>query len=316
MNIAEQQAQMLANRVRKNARHRRKWARRTGVSCYRIYDRDIPELPLAIDWYEGRLYLAEYAGHRADERDQDVVRIWGEAVCAALDVPVESLYIKTRSRQRGREQYTRLERTDSRFIVGEGSLKFYVNLTDFLDTGLFLDHRVTRSLVRDMSNGCRVLNLFAYTGSFSVYAAAGGAAETMTVDLSPTYLDWARDNMQLNGFTDTVHDFAQADVVTWLRDAYRRQAQFDVIILDPPTFSNSKRTTTVLDVQRDHLDLLEDSMRVLAPGGVLWFSTNARRFRMGDEVSEFAMVEETTTLTTPEDFSRRLHRSWRLEHLE
>ncbi len=305
---------MLANRVRKNARHRRKWARRNGVTCYRVYDRDIPELPVAIDWYEGRIYLAEYSGHRADERDEAAVMTWGQAVCAALDVPKEHLYLKIRSRQRGAEQYTALDRSGERFVVEEGDLKFHVNLTDYLDTGLFLDHRITRGLVRDMSNGCRVLNLFAYTGSFSVYAAAGGAVSTTTVDLSKTYLSWAEDNMALNGYTGESHRFEHADVVSWCREAYRREQTYDLIILDPPTFSNSKRTETVLDIQRDHLDLLEDSMRVLAPDGVVWFSTNSRRFRMGDEVSEFAMISETTEKTVPPDFTRRPHRSWRLEH--
>jgi 23S rRNA G2069 N7-methylase RlmK/C1962 C5-methylase RlmI len=306
---------MLANRVRKNARHRRKWARRTQVSCYRIYDRDIPELPVAIDWYEGRLYLAEYSGHRADERDEQAIKTWGEAVCQALNISPELLFLKIRSRQRGAEQYVPLARSGERFVVGEGGLRFYVDLTDYLDTGLFLDHRVARGVVREMANGCRVLNLFAYTGSFTVYAAAGGASQTTTVDLSKTYLKWAEDNMSLNGFDSGVHRYEQADVVQWCRDAQRRRETYDLIILDPPTFSNSKRTETVLDIQRDHLDLIKDTMLLLEPGGVLWFSTNARRFRMSEEVTEFAMVVETTDTTVPPDFTRRPHRSWRLEHL-
>ena len=201
-----------------------------------------------------------------------------------------------------------------RFVVGEGGLRFYVNLSDYLDTGLFLDHRVTRDLVRRGADGCRLLNLFAYTGAFSVYGADGGA-ETTTVDLSATYLRWAADNMKLNRLECPNHRFVRADAVTWCREAAERGERFDLIVLDPPTFSNSKRTDTVLDIRRDQIQLLRTVMSVLHRDGVLWFSTNARRFSIDEEVREFAKVEDMTHQTVPADFTRRPHRCWKLGHL-
>ena len=224
------QAVMLANRVKKTARHVRKWARRTQVSCYRLYDRDIPEIPVVIDWYEGHLHLAEFARGGADDRDEWIVDEWAFAVAQALEVPVDKVFIKARRRQRGKTQYERHAESRHELLVSEGGLKFRVNLQDYLDTGLFLDHRVTRNLVRAEADGCAVLNLFAYTGSFSVYAADGGASSTTTIDLSKTYLAWAQDNMALNGFSTDAHRFIHADV---LRGARTRPVKVQ------PTISSS-----------------------------------------------------------------------------
>ena len=301
-------ADMLANRLVKVARHRRKWARRADVACYRLYDRDIPEIPLIIDWYDGRLYVAEYV--RGEPlADLDAL---ADAAAAALGLTPDDVWCRQRERQRGARQYERVGEQGAWFVVPEGGLKFRVNLSDYLDTGLFLDHRQLRARVRDEAAGKRVLNLFAYTGSFTVYAAAGGAQATVTVDLSRTYLEWAGANLALNGFEGPAHEGVQADARVWLAEARDRRAQFDLIVLDPPTFSNSKRMDGTLDVQRDHRELVGDALALLSPGGVLYFSTNHRRFQpdwggLGAEVSEI------TAETVPPDFDRRRpHQSFRL----
>ena len=291
---------MLANRLKKRQRHLQRWARRAGVSCYRLYDRDIPEVPLIVDWYEGRLHVSE----RAHPEEADHVGTWVDAAAAALGVPAERVFVKRRERQRGTQQYVRVAQAGAVFEVGEGGLRFRVNLSDYVDTGLFLDHRITRALVRDESRGRRVLNLYAYTGAFSVYAAAGGARSVTSVDLSNTYLDWARENMALNGLSGT---YERADVLAYLEAPGER---FDLIVLDPPTFSNSKRTEGVLDIQRDHPALLRAAIARLRPGGVLYFSCNRKRFSL--ELDAPGLVE-ITDRTVPEDFARsRPHRCWRL----
>ncbi|MBV71732.1 MAG: oxidoreductase [Myxococcales bacterium] len=304
---------MLANRVRKNYKHRRKWAKRNQVTCYRIYDRDIPECPLAIDLYEDHLHIAEYSRHDADDDADGIVKSYADAVGDTLGIQSDRVFIKTRRRQRGKSQYNAVSKHGHRLVVTEGGLKFIVNLSDYLDTGLFLDHRLARQQIRDLADGCRVLNLFAYTGSFTVYAAAGGAHATTTVDLSKTYLNWCHDNLTINGMTGTEHERVQADVSAWLTDANNAERRYDLIVLDPPTFSNSKRSQSVLDLNRDHAALIENSMALLNPNGVLFFSTNSQRFKLEPSIGEFAEITETTNRTVPEDFKKRSHRSWRLE---
>ena len=309
----EQQAEMLANRVRKTAKHRRKWARRNDIHCYRVYDKDIPELPFVIDRYEDSAYVAVYASEdkTATFGSMDIFCL---AIASALNIEVEHVYLKTRQRQRGKSQYEALGHEKRTIEVRENGLKFIVNLNDYLDTGLFLDHRNARAAVREMADGCRFLNLFAYTGSFTVYAAAGGAQQTTTVDLSRTYLEWGEANMAVNKLSGPQHEFIQADVVAWLTEAREAGKEFDLIVLDPPTFSNSKRAKTVLDITRDHGQLIRDTLAILAPGGTLLFSTNSRRFRLDEGLADIAIVTETTERTVPEDFGKRAHRSWRLEH--
>jgi len=307
------QAGMLANRVRKNSRHRRKWARRESVTCYRLYDRDIPEVPIAVDLYQDHLHIAEYARGGTDAHDPSVMEIWADAVAEVLGIPREQVFIKSRRRQRGKEQYGAQDRSGHHLVVEEGGLKFIVNLQDYLDTGLFLDHRRTRQLIRSQADGCHILNLFAYTGSFTVYAADGGALSTTTVDLSKTYLAWSRRNLELNELADSCHELIHADAITWCGDAARNSKRYDIIILDPPTFSNSKRSTTVFDIQRDHTSLICDALELLTPGGVVYFSTNSRRFRMDDSLGEWARLTEITSQTAPPDFTRAPHRCWRLE---
>jgi 23S rRNA (guanine2445-N2)-methyltransferase / 23S rRNA (guanine2069-N7)-methyltransferase len=305
-------------RLAKRFKHLSKWARRQGIEAFRIYDRDIPEIPLVIDWYAGWLHAAEY--DRPHDRTEIEHEVWldrmVEAAALELGVPPDRTFLKVRRRQRGGGQYEKVDARRALVAVREGGLVFEVNLSDYLDTGLFLDHRTTRALVRDEAAAKRFLNLFCYTGSFSVAAAAGGAATTTSVDLSNTYLDWTRTNLARNGFTDagrhrTVRDEARAFLE---HRARRGEEPFDLVVCDPPTFSRSAKSETPWDVARDHAELLELVARNLAPGGVVWFSTNFRRFRLDAErlAARYA-IREVTARTLPEDFrDARAHRAWRL----
>jgi len=310
---ALEQARALGNRLRKRARHLRRWPAR-GVGCYRLYDRDIPAVPLAIDTYDGRLHVAEY--ERPHERSPGEHADWLDLMVATardvLGVAPDAVFLKRRQRQRGRQQYGRLAEDGRTFKVNEGGLVFAVNLTDYLDTGLFLDHRLTRARVRAEAEGKRFLNLFAYTGSFSVYAAAGGARSTVTVDRSNTYLDWARYNLRLNGFETPAHRLVKADAMAFLRQ-HERGHVYDLAVVDPPTFSNSKSADEDWDVQRDHPELLYLLAGLMSPGGVIYFSTNSRRFRLRtDELGPLAATEISAE-TVPEDFrNRRIHRCFRI----
>ena len=305
-------------RLAKRYKHLAKWARRQGIEAFRIYDRDIPEIPLAIDWYAGWLHASEY--DRPHERTDIEHDVWLdrmiEAAADELGVPPNQTFLKVRRRQRGGGQYEKLDARKTLLTVKEGGLEFEVNLSDYLDTGLFLDHRQTRALVRDEVAGKRFLNLFCYTGSFSVYAAAGGAVETTSVDLSNTYLDWTRTNLSRNAFKDagrhrTVRDEARG----FLEHRGRRgEPPFDLVVVDPPTFSRSARSETPWDVERDHAELLELVARNLVPGGVVYFSTNFRRFHLDVErLAALYEIREITNRTIPEDFrNARIHRGWRL----
>lgn len=309
---------MLANRLRKNRRRLKAWAKRESVSCFRLYDRDIPEVPLAVDWYEGRLHVAEYA--RPGTPEGEAHAPWLEALVAgaaeALGVTEDAVFLKRRERQRGEAQYERFAAQGARFEVGEGGHRFVVNLSDYLDTGLFLDHRPLRRRVQEEVAGRRFLNLFGYTGAFSVYAAAGGARSTATVDLSATYSDWAVENLRLNGFAlpgQPEHRVVRADVDVWLQAQAPRS--FDVTMVDPPTFSNSKRMQGVFDVQRDHVDLIRAVARLTAPRGTIYFSNNFRKFKLDEAaLARVVRVEDISDETIPPDFrDRRIHRCWRLD---
>lgn len=323
---ARAQADMLHNRLRKRARHVSKWARRRGITCYRLYDRDIPEVPLIIDWYEGHLHIARRRrggdrpadGADGTDGEREWLELMAERAARALDVPGERVHIKERRRQRGRTQYRRIDHSDMYMVVGEGGHRFAVNLDDYIDTGLFLDHRATRARVEAEAAGARFLNLFCYTGSFTVYAAAGGARRTVSVDLSRRYLAWAERNMELNGLGDgggPEHSFVCADAREYVRD--RGGEPFDLAVLDPPTFSNSKKMRGVLDIQRDHTALIRDTLALLRPGGVLYFSTNARRFKLDATAIDGADIEDITRATLDEDFrARPAHRCWRMVRRE
>ena len=305
------------NRLTRNARHWSRWARRQAIECYRIYDRDVPQFPLAIDRYGSHAHLQEFdTGWQQTDDEQAAWVAAVEAVVAEiLELPVDSIHFKRRERQRGAAQYQKLRAAADEFAVREGGLRFLVNLDSYLDTGLFLDHRKTRSLVREMVAGRRFLNLFCYTGSFTVYAAAGGAAASESVDLSNTYLDWAGRNLRLNGQDLARHVLVRADAFGYLEGAARAGKQFDLIVLDPPSFSNSKRMQDVLDVQRDHPRLIAGCMRLLAKGGELVFSTNRRQFELDPGIGTAYRCEDIHQWSVPEDFrNRSMHRCWRLGH--
>ena len=293
-------AEMFANRVRKNARHLAKWAKRENVACWRVYDRDIPEVPVTLDTYEGALVLNDY---RIDPSDD----AWLDAVAAAAReaMSVEEIFVKRRERLTHREgdQYERQGDSGAWRTVHEAGRAFRVNLSDYIDTGLFLDHRITR-LRAAAEPGCKtMLNLYCYTGAFSVHAAAAGMVTT-SVDLSNTYLDWARENLALNGLMGAV---IHSDVREFLDDARRAGRRWDLAVVDPPTFSNSKRMNYTWDIQRDHAALLADVLAVT--NRVVWFSTNAKRFKL--EVDRAGLTDETHA-TTPPDFRHRPHRAWRI----
>ncbi|QLF91804.1 bifunctional 23S rRNA (guanine(2069)-N(7))-methyltransferase RlmK/23S rRNA (guanine(2445)-N(2))-methyltransferase RlmL [Pseudomonas sp. ABC1] len=303
-------AQMFANRLRKNMRTLGKWARREGVECYRLYDADMPEYAVAVDLYRDWVHVQEYAPPRsidpvkAQERLMDAL----SALPQALEIPQDRIVVKRRERQTGTRQYER-QATKGEFLeVAEGGVRLLVNLTDYLDTGLFLDHRPLRQRIQHEAAGKRFLNLFCYTATATVHAARGGARSTTSVDLSKTYLDWARRNLALNGFSDRQR-LEQADVMEWLRSD---RGEYDLVFIDPPTFSNSKRMEGVFDVQRDHVELLDLAMARLAPGGVLYFSNNFRRFSLDEGLASRYVIEEISARTLDADFQRssRIHRAW------
>lgn len=311
---AHQQAEIFARRLAARARHLRRWPTKRGITCYRLYDRDVPEIPLVVDRYEECLHLAEYERphDRSPAEHADWLDLMAKTAAEMLQVAKSHVFMKRRRRQRGVDQYERFADQGRTFIVQEGGLKFQVNLSDYLDTGLFLDHRITRSLVREAAGGKRFLNLFGYTGSFTVYAAAGGAASTTTVDLSNTYLDWAQDNLRLNRLASARHRFVRDDALGFLRH-HRPGAAYDLAVVDPPTFSNSKKTDEIWDIQHDHADLLNRVIGLMSAGGVIYFSTNSRRFKLDEPALASVSIREISRQTVPEDFrNRRIHRCWRL----
>lgn len=300
---------MFRNRLEKVYRHLSKQAKRQSITCYRVYDHDLPEFPFIIENYAGRLYVSEYKrrhGFSEEEHEQwlqECLKVMSEVTGIAAGL----IFLKLRQRKENREsQYQKLAEEKNEFVVDEAGLKFIVNLSDYLDTGLFLDHRLTRQMVREEAKDKRVLNLFCYTGSFSVYAAAGGASEVVSVDLSKTYLAWAERNMQLNFPSYPQHRIVHADVLQYLRTL--SPERFDLIVMDPPTFSNSKRMEEILDIQRDHVALINDCLQALAPEGVLYFSTNYTRFALDEKSIHSDMIKDLTRATTPFDFSGKLKR--------
>ncbi len=310
------EAEMLANRLRKNRKKLARWVKTEQTECYRLYDADLPEFNLAIDLYGDEVHLQEYQAPKdiPEQKAERRMRDAASAVMQALDLSSGALHIKQRQRQKGVSQYQRQDRRGILKQVKEGDLQFLVNLSDYIDTGLFLDHRPTRQLLRSLAAGSRFLNLFAYTGAATVYAAAGGARETTTVDMSRTYLEWAKKNMRLNGFGDERHRMVQVDVMAWLDQS---QAEYDLIFLDPPSFSNSKGMEGTFDIQRDHVNILRRVSAMLAPQGVLIFSNNLRSFKMDTEQLPGLKIAEISERTLPLDFARnpRIHNCWRIERV-
>jgi len=309
------QAEMFANRIAKNHKHLSKWAKNNHVECYRIYDRDIPELAFALDIYAERAHLQQYSEPAmAPETQRDWLTAMHQAAARALGRPLKDITLKQRQGQRPEQQYRKLATQAADFVVQEGGHRFIVNLTGHLDTGLFLDHRQTRALVGSLAHGKRVLNLFCYTGSFSVYAAKNQATATTSVDLSKTYLDWASRNFDLNGIDRANNRLVQSDAVRFIETERASRDRYELIVLDPPSFSNSKRMKGVLDVQRDHAALIRGCLELLARGGELLFSTNLRTFRLDTSALADLPMQEISAQTVPPDFrNRRIHRCWRVK---
>ena len=323
---------MLAERLAKRMKHLVKWGRKQGISCFRLYERDIPEFPLIIDWYAHE-DAVDYA-HEGDaiiwfrDRKKDETleqslayrRTVEHEVLAGLGIDASQIHLKYRGRQRdetgGREQYERLDTKKHEKVVVEHDARFIINLSDYLDVGLFLDHRPTRRAVRERAEGKSVLNLFAYTGAFSVHARAGGAIETTTVDMSKTYLDWYERNLAENSFAlDADHVAVHADCLQWLEEQSADRKRFDIIICDPPTFSNSKRMKKdSFSIDRDHSQLISKLTELVAPGGEIYFSTNARGFTLDEaSIDEGFGVREISNRSVPDDFrNREIHRCWRI----
>lgn len=311
------------NRLQKKHRRLAPWAARAGIHAYRLYERDIPEFPLIVDWYATesgpRVHLQEVDTRWRQTPEEH--RQWFDfvvgATADALSIAPSQIVGKVRIRQRVRGdstlQYAATGNRGEDLVVGEGGLRFWVNLASYVDTGLFLDHRKTRAMVGRHAQGKRFLNLFGYTGSFTVYAAAGGAVSSETVDLSNTYTEWALRNLQLNGIAPEVHRIVRADAFVWLRQAVAQQRQYDLIVLDPPTFSNSKKMLGILDVQRDHPWLIRECLALLSREGELFFSTNLHSFELDTQVATRARFKEITAHTRSEDFKDATpHRVWHI----
>lgn len=306
---------MLMNRLRKNQRVLGKWARQQSIECFRLYDRDLPEYAFAIDCYGENVQMAEYqAPAEIDEKKVSLRREQAiNAVQEVLGLDRENIVLKSRERQRGSQQYEAQDQSKSFFQVSEGPARLWINLKDYLDTGLFLDHRPIRQFIRENSRGKRFLNLFCYTASASVQAALGGATSTLSIDLSNTYLDWARRNFLLNGMGGKNHRLKKADCIEYLGSKYEK---FDLIFLDPPTFSNSKSSSNVLDIQRDHCSLIQGAMNKLEKEGLLIFSTNKLNFKIdSDALAQYA-IRDYTASSLGKDFQRqkKIHQSWLIRH--
>jgi len=306
---------MFQNRLAKVYKHRSKQAKRMHISCYRLYDKDLPEFPVSIDIYGEKVCLSEYRAkhHLTEEEHMDWLNGTAAIIADVLQVEDEHIYTKERRRKTDRlSQYQKINEEKEFFEVEENGLKFLVNLSDYLDTGLFLDHRITRKMVMDEARGKKVLNLFAYTGSFSIYAAAGKAEEVVTVDLSNTYIDWAKKNFETNFLVDhKKYRFEVADVKQYLQTL--TPGTFDLVIMDPPTFSNSKKMKDFLDIQKDHVELINQTFRAMKPGGVLYFSNNATKFELNKEAIHASVISDITKATTPFDFEGKLRRwCWRM----
>ncbi len=306
-----------ANRLGKNIKHLMKWAKRNQIEAWRIYDRDIPQFPFAIDVYGDHIHLQEYdTGWLMQPEEYEA---WLDDVLEAVGFVTGfapgQIHLKRRERQKGTQQYEKTGKSGEDFIISENGRRFWVNLDKYLDTGLFLDHRNTRKKVGDSAQGKRFLNLFSYTGSFTVYAATGGAVSSETVDLSNTYLDWAKRNFELNGINLAAHKIVRADVFQYLKSAEAEGKKFDLIVMDPPSFSNSKKMLDILDIQRDQMTLINGAMKLLASDGLMYFSNNLRSFELNPEVSEKYTVKDVSKQSVPDDFrNKKIHQCWEIRH--
>lgn len=301
---------MFENRLSKVYKHRSKQAKRMNISCYRLYDKDLPEFPIYIDLYDDKVYVAEHMSKHGftEEEHYEWLELTIEIIVKVLQVNDENVFIKQRKRMHHRsQQYEKINEQEQFFTVEENGLKFLINLSNYLDTGLFLDHRTTRKMVFDEAKNNRVLNLFCYTGSFSVYAASAGAAKVTSVDLSKTYLKWAEDNFAINLLKDKYkYQFIHADCVQYIKTLPSNS--YDIIVMDPPTFSNSKRMDDFMDIQKDHVQLINNCLQILSSNGILYFSTNFSKFVLDEKNIHSTQIQDITKATTPFDFEGKLKR--------
>lgn len=302
----------IQNRLEKNYKHRAKWAKREGFEAFRLYNKDIPEFPFIVDVYKDNAIIYEKRDEEIDADKFDHFNFIISAVKNVLNIPEEKVVIKSRKRQVGDTQYTKLEERNELIPVKEYKAEFLVNLHDYLDTGLFLDHRPLRQIITKSAEGKKVLNLFSYTGSISVAAAVGGAAKVTSVDMSSTYMNWAKKNFEQNNLPLGQHTFIVDSALEYLEKASQR---FDIIILDPPTFSNSKNMEEDFEVEKDQVFLIKHCLRLLDPNGVLYFSNNKRKFKIDPAVLEMANVQEITPRTIPEDYKdTKVHVCFKITH--
>jgi 23S rRNA G2069 N7-methylase RlmK/C1962 C5-methylase RlmI len=310
---AQQHAHVLSNSLKKKYRHFKKRYKKANIDCFRLYDWDSKEIRIVVDWYAGDLVVAEY------ERLQtgpDYVDQMARAAAEALDVPMENVHIKKRHTNVAEGmRYEKLSDKGERKIVNEGGLKFLVNLTDFLDTGLFSDHRNTRQIIMRMAEGKDFLNLFAYTGAFTCAAALGKAKSTVTVDRSKTYTEWTKDNLELNRLWDEhKHEIIQADVTDYLKKADKQAKKFDLAFVDPPSFYKDNSSGASFDINKDHTQLIEKVLKLMKPGSEIFFSTNHQRFEAKFEELKVKEIVPLTPKTIPEDYrNRNIHHCWRIK---
>ena len=316
--MSESRLEMLSNRLRKRNRVQKRWAEREGITCFRIYDRDIPQVPVTVDWFEGHVVVSLF--YR--EGDETWTENLEATVAESLGVSPKSVFFRIRKKQKGKDQYQPLRRSDVARIVSEGGHKFLVRLDEYLDTGLFLDHRRTRAIVANQAEGKQFLNLFCYTGSFTVYAAKGGARSSVSVDLSNQYGQWCEENLALNEVSNEDHIVLREDVFTFLASYAKRLSfstgaeAFELAVVDPPTFSNSAKMESSFDVQRDHAVLLTMVAKVMADEGLVFFSSNRKGFQLDeDKLKGSYEIVEITSKTHPKDFTKRPHKCWRLTRL-
>ena len=306
----EDKTSPLKNRIRKNYRHVRKWANRTQTNCFRIYDRDIKEYPLAIDFYNGRFCVHFFSSKESEQPRQELHDEATNAICSIFNVKEDCIFWRTRIKREKTQQYEKIHESKAFFIVLEYGVKFRVNLVDYLDTGLFLDHRETRQLVASLSKGKRLLNLFAYTCSFSVHAALHGASLTKSVDMSNTYTDWGKFNFILNSIPQGNNPIVREDCLKFLDE---EEEKYDIIVIDPPTISRSKKMDQMFDIQIDYVTLINKSLKLLAEKGVIFFSTNSRKFDFDESLFPDCSIQDISKKTIPLDFhNQKIHRCWKI----
>lgn len=310
----EDKSSPLCNRIRKNYRHIRKWAKRTHTNCFRLYNKEIHQYPLAIDFYDGKFCIYYFSKSRLEEDPpQDLIEVAEKALLTIFNAHSNTIVWKTRAKRKETRQYEKKDNLQDYFTVLEYGVKFKINLVDYLDTGLFLDHRETRQLVAANAKGKRVLNLFAYTCSFSVQAAAAGAIFTKSVDMSNTYTAWGKDNFLLNKFSLKDNEIIRADCLKFLDEEISHKGCYDLIIIDPPTISRSKKMDQLFDIQVDYIALIKKSLRLLTLNGKIYFSTNSRKFLFDEALFPQHQIKELTHKTIPIDFQDdKIHRCWEI----